>query len=426
MRGGSGGSGQSGVTVRGCTGVGNALGRHGGGPDSGEGVSGFDMDSARMIGPGAVLLDFLTGRVGAQEGSAVQAAATLTVAIDNLPQIAAAYSQAAADRLLQEIRRRIGAGLDIGVWEPSPEASGMTLRAPAGRIAAAARADLEWCVEACALRPVDIGGERVVAALSLRGRPAAGQAEAGPFDAALYRADMRHAASAYAAIASGRALFAEQPVAGIAGGAELYRECLLRLTDGQGRRLLPGDVVPALERLGLTRAFDRQVVRKLVGELRRRPGDVLGCNISALSAANDFWWASLLSELSLDRPLAARLVIEITPTAAVPDMPEAVAFVAALRATGARVALDGFGVRVNTIAFAHQGTIDIIKIDSSYLHLSRTDEGRLLGHLALLARDLADEVVVEGVESEADLQLASGAGARWAQGHHITPAGEDF
>lgn len=349
----------------------------------------------------------------------MRGAAALNVVIDNLSEIETVYSEGAAARVLHEVWR----SLDSSFWESVPEAWGVALYPLAGSISPSVWDELERSIDECASRPINAGTAQVVARLSCTANPAEERPDmSGSFNAVAYWTDMQAAVSAYDAMASNRVLFAEQSVAGIGTDAvELYRECLVRLTDGFGQLLRPCDFIPMLEQLGLTRAFDKRVVQYTLAELRRRPGDVLGCNISAQSVVKDFWWTSILAELALDRQLAERLIIEITETAEVPDLRKAVDFVAALRATGARVALDDFGIRVSSIALAQQGTVDIVKIDGFYLQLSRTDNGRVLGHLTALARDLADEVVVEGVESDTDLQLVTAAGARWAQGLHIAP-----
>ncbi|MFB9948291.1 EAL domain-containing protein [Rhizobium puerariae] len=341
----------------------------------------------------------------------------LKISIENLPHIAAAYSEGVAGRVLHEIWRRFETAPAADRWQVTTEHWGVSvwLREDDGD----AWDELEATICAAALEPVEIGGTAIIVGLHCgAGRPEGwGELPLG-LDVIQYRSDMRAVAAAYAAMTQGRTHFAEQTISGSSGPSDtLYRECLLRLTDAGGRLMMPAAWLAAMERLGLTRAFDRQVVHRVVAELKRRPFDVLGCNISALSVTKDLWWNSLLSELALVPGLAKRLVVEITETARLPSIDRAVTFVAAIGATGARVAMDDFGAGFSTISFARLSRLDIIKIDRSFLRPADPDDAYLLGHMIILANAFAGEVVVEGVETEADLQVALAAGARWFQGY---------
>lgn len=341
------------------------------------------------------------------------------ITIDNLPQIMAAYSEGTAGRVLHEVWSRIETALISGRWEVTPEAWGISLSSTDACAREIAWDEIETAIHSVAIRPIRAGNVRLVVGLSCGMRQSTEQADTvSAIDAEQYRLDMRVAAAAYSALASGRVIFAEQPIADASVREKnLYRECLARLADGRGELIGPGAFLPAIERLGLTRAFDRQIVSEILQQLRRRPTAVLGCNISALSAVKDVWWNSILATLALEPDLAERLVIEITETALPPSIDHAVEFVTAIRATGGRVALDDFGAGFSMISFARRGGVDIIKIDSSYLKL--TSGARLLHNLIMLARDFARDVVIEGIETAEDLQRALEAGADWVQGYFL-------
>ncbi|HEY0121122.1 MAG TPA: EAL domain-containing protein [Rhizobium sp.] len=343
----------------------------------------------------------------------------LEISIENLRHIEVAYSEGAAGRVLYEVWSRFEAALTSEIWQVTTEPWGVSLQFSESH--GDVWGELEAALHAVALRPVKVDGVGIVVGLYCGAhRPEDWGGLASMFDLSRYRSDMQAVAAAYSALADGWTLFAEQVVTDAAEPpVTLYRECLLRLSDEDGQLLMPADYIPAMERLGLTRAFDRQIVGKVLAELCRRPGDALGCNLSALSATKDLWWHSLLSELALDRDLASRLVIEITETAMPSSIQQAAAFVAAIRATGARIAIDDYGTGFSSASFTQRGCVDIVKIDGSFVGLSASQGEAALRHLVLQANVLGQDVVIEGVETEADLQVARRAGARWFQGYFV-------
>ena len=69
----------------------------------------------------------------------------------------------------------------------------------------------------------------------------------------------------------------------------------------------PGELFPALERLGMTRLFDHHVMALIGRELERHPDAVIGVNLSGASASCDGWWLPLLDRLESAPALARRL-----------------------------------------------------------------------------------------------------------------------
>jgi EAL domain-containing protein (putative c-di-GMP-specific phosphodiesterase class I) len=343
------------------------------------------------------------------------------VTVDNLPHIAASYSEGLAGRMLNAVWERFEESLGVEGWGCVLGTWGLELT-PSNPDLPCRQFDLEAALHTAATRPIISGGSLVLPSLACRlSRPAGGPVMGNPhFDVAQYRLDMSAAVHAFMALELGDLKFAEQPVVAADGDNKvLYHECLARLCDSDSGVILPGAYMPSLERLGLCRAFDRLVVRSIIEQLRQRPDAILGCNISGQSVVRDFWWATVLAELEANPDIAHRLVVEITETALPESAISAVNFVQALRRTGCRVAIDDFGAGFSSISFAREVKADIIKIDGSYVRRRGIVPGAdgLLGHLVALAKDLSSSVVIEGIESEADLHAAAEAGGDWLQGY---------
>ncbi|WP_170289498.1 EAL domain-containing protein [Brucella pituitosa] len=343
--------------------------------------------------------------------------------IDNLPSIEAAYSEGMAVRTLFEVWRRIDSFFGSEIETSEIEPWGITLHFTDEHGFSFVRR-LEDLLSYISTTPVGVGKNKLIVAVSIRSSRSDESLGSAKLDVEQYLEDMRTAIAAYSSLSDGKIIFAEQNIVSVnQSHAPLYKECLVRIEDADGNVIMPGAFLPAVERLGLMRPIDRQVVRSVMDELRRRPDVILGCNVSGMSVSNDLWWHSILRDLRHDPQLARRLVIEITETLLPPNLDSALELVTALRATGCRVAVDDFGAGYSTIAFARSASPDIVKVDGSFMRelntgLSRPD---LLEHLVMLASHFAPHVVVEGVETEADFLVAKRSGANWCQGYLFTP-----
>ena len=275
----------------------------------------------------------------------------------------------------------------------------------------------------------DRGAPSVATARSYLGDQAGGVAGW----AARYRADMALMAACIDAMDAGagrgspRAAQSElqlawQPVCAAKDPTTvLYREALLRVVTAADVDGSPHDTIQAFERLGFAALLDRYVVGRVIGELERSPDVVLGVNISAQSARWNADWESLCERFAARPGLACRLILEVTETAPIADIGETVRFVSRMRRMGCRIAVDDFGVGYASIRQLLALAPDIVKIDHVFLRRAVASKAGLatLTHMVALARSIAPTVIVEGIEDEADLQLAFGAGAEWQQGYHF-------
>ncbi|EPL03552.1 EAL domain-containing protein [Pseudomonas sp. CF161] len=212
-------------------------------------------------------------------------------------------------------------------------------------------------------------------------------------------------------------LLAFQPVVWLPGSSRvLYQEGLLRRADAQGPESYP---FALMEQHQMMRDLDRSVVQCVIDRLQVDEHLRLGCNISAQSAIIDTFWQEILTQLRGTPSVASRLVIEITESARPPSTGAAIEFVLCLRELGCRVAIDDFGSGLGTLEFIRKTRPDIVKIDQGYLQRARleTNSAQTLGHLVQLCKTLAPCVIIEGIETEADLALATACGSEWGQGY---------
>ena len=126
----------------------------------------------------------------------------------------------------------------------------------------------------------------------------------------------------------------------------------------------------------------------------------------------------LIDEMAAAGLEPSRLVVEITESALLVD-PDAVATrLARLRDAGVRIAIDDFGTGYASLAYLTRLPLDILKIDGGLIaNLATGERDRIVVRALIdLARELRLQVVVEGVESRAQLALLSDWGCDLYQG----------
>lgn len=255
----------------------------------------------------------------------------------------------------------------------------------------------------------------------VQGRNRSGLYQMSEAQARNYRASMDIGTEVQQAMKEGRLAFAYQPIVEARGHAVRFHECLLRLHRADGEIVAAGKFVPVIEQLGLMRALDRRVLDMAVEELRNHPDAVLAINISGLTATERSWLRALTSKLQGRRDLARRLIIEITETAALEDVEESMRFVRAVRELGCRVALDDFGAGYTTFRHLKALTVDIVKIDGSFVrNISSDPQNQLfVRNLIALANSLDVETVAECIETPEEAAMLADEGAVLLQGYHF-------
>ncbi|MEE9140258.1 MAG: GGDEF and EAL domain-containing protein [Alphaproteobacteria bacterium] len=235
------------------------------------------------------------------------------------------------------------------------------------------------------------------------------------------RKNMRIAEKIRTALKQDRLVFAYQPIVEANSHKVEYYECLVRMIGEDGTIVPAAEFVPVVEQLGLIKLIDRHALEMTVSELARDPEVKLALNVSGLTVADQSWLRAF-GALVRDKPsIATRLVIEITETAAMRDIEESARFVAAVRDLGCRVALDDFGAGYTSFRHLKSLTVDIVKIDGSFVHNvhENLDNQLFIRTLVGLAEGFGLETVAECVETAKDAELLAGKGVRYLQGYYF-------
>jgi EAL domain-containing protein (putative c-di-GMP-specific phosphodiesterase class I) len=108
---------------------------------------------------------------------------------------------------------------------------------------------------------------------------------------------------------------------------------------------------------------------------------------------------------------AHRLEVEITESSLLRNTQSTREVLAQLRELGVRISLDDFGTGYSSLSYLHNFPLQKVKIDRSFLEGIDNDRPlRLLRGVARLSADLGMLVVVEGIETNEQLELVNADG----------------
>jgi EAL domain-containing protein (putative c-di-GMP-specific phosphodiesterase class I) len=216
-----------------------------------------------------------------------------------------------------------------------------------------------------------------------------------------------------------------QPIVSLQAGTVTHYEALIRLADEPGKPLVPPcSFLPAAERYGLIQEIDRTVIGKVValmgGELAHSEARV-AVNLSALSITDHGMLAHIEQELARHEVDPARLIVEVTETAAIGDMRRAQSFCEGVHTLGSSVALDDFGAGFGSFQYLKHLPFRYLKIDGDFIRAlpSSSKDQLVVQALVGVAVGMGKQTIAEYVGDEPTMRLLRDYGVDYAQGFEV-------
>jgi diguanylate cyclase (GGDEF)-like protein/PAS domain S-box-containing protein len=216
-----------------------------------------------------------------------------------------------------------------------------------------------------------------------------------------------------------------QPIVDLSDGEVRQHELLLRMVDERGEVIPPAAFIGIAERFDLMQDIDRWVVARairLMGEQKAAGRDlVFEVNISGSSTGDPELLTIIEHELAETGVDPVNLVLEVTETTAVANIPRAQQFAARLAELGCRFALDDFGAGFGSFYYLKHLPFDLLKIDGEFVRscTTSTTDQLLIRAAVDIARGLGKKTIAEYVGDEETVELLRKLGVDYAQGFHI-------
>ena len=200
-------------------------------------------------------------------------------------------------------------------------------------------------------------------------------------------------------------------------------EALARWNSASLGDVSPGHFVPVAERAGIINRLTRVLLEKALAATASWPDDIrLSFNLLNHDINSPDGVVRIMGIILKSGVEPRRIDFEITETAIMHDFEQAQSAITTLKTFGCGISLDDFGTGYSSLSQLHALPLTKLKIDRSFvteLH-QRPASYKIVKSLIALSRDMGLGCVIEGVETEQELQALLQLGGFEIQGYYYS------
>ena len=217
-----------------------------------------------------------------------------------------------------------------------------------------------------------------------------------------------------------------QPLVDLKSGTIIAAEALLRWQHPEQGLVSPATFIPLAEESGQIIEIGEWVLRSACQQAKIWHCSGLMLSVAVNVSACQFYEsrlvdtvAGILEDTQLD---PTYLELEVTESTAIKDIDFAQTLLQQLRQMGVRIAMDDFGTGYSSLNYITQLSLDILKIDQSFVRNLRPDakEVEIVSAVLALGRGLNLSIVAEGVDSQEQLELLHALDCEIVQGYLLS------
>ena len=199
-------------------------------------------------------------------------------------------------------------------------------------------------------------------------------------------------------------------------------EALLRMNEPGGNNLSPAEFIPAAEKNDLILEITDWVLNKALNtfaDLIRGTDIIISINVSSKNMENPNFVLQVREELQQANFPAKNLEIEITEYCLLESFEKTIQNIRALRDMGVKVALDDFGTGYSSLSYLEKLPINLLKIDKTLVDDIEGNQKiqQFVNAVIYMGHLMGCEVICEGVESQAQLNLLRENNSDFIQGY---------
>ncbi|MGD1907541.1 MAG: putative bifunctional diguanylate cyclase/phosphodiesterase [Leptolyngbyaceae cyanobacterium] len=217
-----------------------------------------------------------------------------------------------------------------------------------------------------------------------------------------------------------------QPKQSLKTGRIEGAEALIRWHHADHGYVSPARFIPLAEETGLITPIGEWMLRTVCTQVAQwlaqgLPPVKIAVNLSSVQL-NQSQLCDVLKQILSDTGLPTQyLELEVTETALMQDITQALGLLHQLKDLGVGLAIDDFGTGYASLGYLRELPIDILKIDTCFVRGADRDPKNqaILQRIIGLAHDLNLLVVAEGVETHAELELLRSYRCDLVQGYLV-------
>jgi diguanylate cyclase (GGDEF)-like protein len=214
-----------------------------------------------------------------------------------------------------------------------------------------------------------------------------------------------------------------QPKVDIKTGHVLGAEVLLRWHHPERGSISPVEFIPLAEEIGLIVPFGQWILRaacnqnknwQLAGLTKIR----VAVNVSARQFCEGQFIQTLVNSLEISKLDPQYLTLELTENTIMGNAQENLDVLHQIKEMGIKLSVDDFGTGYSSLSYLTQLPLDELKIDRSFIKgiQSETADSPIVTAIVAMAHSLNLRVVMEGVETQCQLQFSRDRGCDEYQG----------
>lgn len=220
-----------------------------------------------------------------------------------------------------------------------------------------------------------------------------------------------------------------QPVVNLQGDTGATYEALLRLDEGEGELVQPLSFLHIAEEHGLLWEIDHYVVGQAIARIGERIASgrptTLLVKISQASLHDDSLVRYIGEQLSIHSVPGEYLVLQLPEAKVFTHLKATQAFAQAIGRYDCRLALEQFGVGLDSFQLLSHLQPHLLKLDRSFTQElpQQPDSQAKVESIAERARELGIRTIADAVQDAASMSILFAAGVDYVQGHFLAEAG---
>jgi len=209
-------------------------------------------------------------------------------------------------------------------------------------------------------------------------------------------------------------------------GLDTHYEILLTMLDELGDIMPPGDFIMAAETYNRMTAIDRWVIERVLQWMSEHKNDLdhfagFAINVSGHSVNDETFPDFVLEQFSRSQAPTGKVCFEITETAAIANLENAVDFMNRMKIIGCQFSLDDFGTGLSSYSYLRNLPVDFVKIDGVFVKDIANNPGdyAVVRSINEIGHYMGKKTIAEFVEDDDVLDHLREIGVDYAQGYRI-------
>jgi EAL domain-containing protein (putative c-di-GMP-specific phosphodiesterase class I) len=227
-------------------------------------------------------------------------------------------------------------------------------------------------------------------------------------------------------VQQGQFFLVYQPIYDVQSGSFTKCEALVRWQHPERGLISPLDFISVAERTGAIRPLGHWILQQALVDAKRFNSLGLPLQMSVNRSSQEFnvhhvadEWLQMIAAAGLE---CEQLIFEITESLFMDRISVQQNNIIKLHQQGLQLAIDDFGTGYSALNYLSRYPVNFIKIDKSFIvDVATEDKARALAAVLInMAKVLDVQVVAEGVETKAQLEVLNELGCDFIQGYYFS------